>query len=106
MPPDLSRAVLPISPTAHHLSQVHEFLTDPFTASTGQEIEPGVSLGLVLREHLAGRTLGQALHGADLAMYSAKRAGHGWSLYDAQLHGPLVIEDAPARRIRHHGAAA
>lgn len=99
-------AVLPVSPTAHHLDQVHEFLTDPFTTSAGHEITPGVSLGLVLREQLAGCTFRQALHGADLAMYAAKRSTRGWTVYDPAAHGALVIKDAPVRRVRHHGTAA
>lgn len=94
-------AVLPLEPAPHHLDRVHDWLTDPFQLVNGKTITPGMSLGLISGEQLAEITLPEAMHGADMAMYAAKRAGGGWRRYEPAEHGPLAVELAPLRRVRH-----
>jgi diguanylate cyclase (GGDEF)-like protein len=99
-------ALVPIVPLWHQIERVHDLLTDPFTTERGVEITPGISIGVVVREEFRAATLGEALHGADMAMYDAKRAGGGFVVYDPAVHSGLQVEQTPARRVRHHGHAA
>lgn len=99
-------AVLPIVPAPHHLDRVHDWITEPLPLVNGVTITPAISLGVIAGDQLADTTLPEAMHGADLAMYAAKRAGGGWRRYDAAEHGPLAVEPAPVHRVRHHGRAA
>lgn len=99
-------AVLPISPLRHHLERVLDFLTEEFVTTNGVTIRPSVSVGVVLREQVRAVTLNEALHGADAAMYAAKRGGHGFAVYAPDVHGRLEINSTPSRRVRYHGYAA
>lgn len=96
-------AVLPVVPAPHHLDRVHDWATEALPLPGGAEITPGLSLGVALREQLAGLSFAEALHAADVAMYDAKAARGGWRLYHPSTHGRPELEHAPARRIRHHG---
>lgn len=99
-------AVLPVVPQPHHLDRVHDWITDPLPLVNGATITPGISLGVIAGAQLAEVTFSEALHGADLAMYAAKRADGGWRRYDAAEHGPLAVEPAPAHRVRYHHRVA
>lgn len=99
-------ALLPINPRPRDLDRMYQRVVAPFPLINGIKTTPGISLGVIIGEQLARRSLSEALQGADLAMYAAKKAGTGWCHYDPAEHGPITVEAHPRQRTRQYGHVA
>ncbi len=97
-------ALIPADAVETQLSDLAALLREPVTVE-GTVLETSASVGAARYAELTAPSLPQALRAADLAMYAAKRSGCGWTLASLQ-DAPVRIEDAPARRVRHHGPEA
>jgi diguanylate cyclase (GGDEF)-like protein len=71
--------------------RVTDALAQPFPLG-GEDHYAAASIGIALAD--GGRTAEELMADADAAMYRAKEAGHGWSVFDAGMR------DAAARRLR------
>jgi diguanylate cyclase (GGDEF)-like protein len=96
-------ALIPASAVQAQLSLLAAALREPVTIED-TVLETSASVGAAQYAELAVPSLPQALHAADLAMYTAKRTGCGYAV--ATQAPPFRIENAPVTRVRHHGPEA